>query len=166
MPARGERKANTEIQYGENSGKSRVKSRKSRPLPLFDLRPLTFNSSTVFGTTEATMLLKTNLLTFGSRCLVSARSEPLRSGFLTANRERVGVCPLYEFLTPFLCLPYWRPPMLGIGCCQDRRYGEIIPLPGFVPWDEVRAMLDLFYVGIVVLFFVGCVAFVRACERL
>jgi len=31
---------------------------------------------------------------------------------------------------------------------------------------EVRVMLDLFYILIGVLFFVGCVAFVRACDRL
>jgi hypothetical protein len=65
---------------------------------------------------------------------------------------------------PFL--PRWR--RLDLEWCQELRGGQDDPVSGerVRPLGEVRVMLDLFYVGIVVLFFVGCVAFVKACDRL
>jgi len=47
-----------------------------------------------------------------------------------------------------------------------RQDDSVAAVSGFVPRDEVRAMLDLFYILIGVLFFVGCYAFVKACDRL
>ena len=113
------------------------------------------------------MLLKTNKGfscpgRFVSGSLVRSLASPGRTkgGFLTTNGEWRRFNRLYEFLTLFLCLPYQQSHNLDLDGCVARRDERIGAR------RDVRAMLDLFYILIGVLFFVGCVAFVRACDRL